>query len=295
MKLFTKIALGICLVCLVLGGVLVVVGGLMGARMGQYLDLDMDDYVEHHIEERLEEHVENHVGDHTKEPEKQPVPVQEEAEKPGPGAFEFDETYTEKVSGLQISASAAEIYLYTRDQEGIRILANHVGNSFRCRMDGSELEIFDDRLNSVEALEISVYLPKSELPELDIEAGAGVLYAEEVLARDFSLQVGGGECVIKSLRVGEEAGLHVGAGRVEIEKFIGNKLEGECGAGELSLCLAGKPEDYNYELQVAVGEICLGDHAYSGLANKHHVRNQANKNIDLECAMGSVVVSFEEE
>ena len=41
-----------------------------------------------------------------------------------------------------------------------------------------------------------------------------------------------------------------------------------------------------------MGELKVGDDSYNGLAQEKQINNNASKNMELECAMGSVVVEF---
>ena len=63
--------------------------------------------------------------------------------------------------------------------------------------------------------------------------------------------------------------------------------------GELQLKLAGTQTDFNYDLSCGMGELTVGDDSYTGMAKEKQINNNAVKNMDLECAMGSVSVQFE--
>lgn len=157
------------------------------------------------------------------------------------------------------------------------------------------LAISDKRKSDQSQIILTIYLPGKALEELDVEMGAGALYADQLQVREFGLEVGAGECIIDSLTVSESAELHVDAGRIQVDRFDGCYLDGECGAGELDLTLSGVYEDYNYEVEVAMGEISLGENSYGGLANEQSIRNGADKNVELECAMGSISVGFDDK
>ena len=63
--------------------------------------------------------------------------------------------------------------------------------------------------------------------------------------------------------------------------------------GELKLTLVGTQTDFNYDLSCGMGELKVGDDSYNGLAQEKQINNNAAKNMELECAMGSIVVEFE--
>ena len=106
------------------------------------------------------------------------------------------------------------------------------------------------------------------------------------------MEVNAGECRIGELIVGESADLHAGAGRIQVDRYEGLELDVDCKAGEIEVCLNGGFGDYNYEADVAMGELLLGEKSYSGLGNEQRIHNNAAANVEVECAMGNVCISF---
>ena len=43
-----------------------------------------------------------------------------------------------------------------------------------------------------------------------------------------------------------------------------------------------------------MGSVTIGHNEFSGLAQEKSINNHAEKNIDMECAMGSITVKFTE-
>jgi hypothetical protein len=84
----------------------------------------------------------------------------------------------------------------------------------------------------------------------------------------------------------------VGMGSVRLTGDVTERLDGECSMGELKLTLAGTQTDFDYDLSCGMGELKVGDDSYNGLAQEKQISNNASKNMELECAMGSVVVEF---
>ena len=62
--------------------------------------------------------------------------------------------------------------------------------------------------------------------------------------------------------------------------------------GEAKLTLAGAQSDYDYALDVAAGEVAVGDKTYSGLAGSFAIDNNADKKVNVVCAVGKVVLEF---
>lgn len=260
MKRFTKVCLIVCGISVVLGLLLVGVGTVFGAKPQQYLNMA-------------------HIGpDETEDLED----------------YEYSSTFSKDIQELDLSVNYGQVQILTYEGDQICVLAENVGKHFQCWEETGELHIEDERQVNAEELKLTIYLPKMEFLELDVELGAGYLEADELYAKEFSLEIGAGEGIIGYLAVSGLADMEVGAGRLQTDLFEGSYLEGSCGAGELCVNLAGVLEDYNYELDAAMGEICLGENSYGGLANHKRIQNGASKTIELDCALGSIEISFEE-
>ena len=127
---------------------------------------------------------------------------------------------------------------------------------------------------------------------LEANVGAGKMTFEKLEADQVELDCGAGQMTVEELssRVAE---VSVGMGSVRLNGDVTERLDGECSMGELKLTLAGTQTDFNYDLSCGMGELKVGDDSYNGLAQEKQINNNAAKNMELECAMGSVVVEFE--
>ena len=126
---------------------------------------------------------------------------------------------------------------------------------------------------------------------LEVNVGAGKMTFEKLEADQAELDCGAGQMTVGELssRVAE---VSVGMGSVRLNGDVTERLDGECSMGELKLTLAGTQTDFNYDLSCGMGELKVGDDSYNGLAQEKQINNNASKNMELECAMGSVVVEF---
>lgn len=291
MKKFTKICLIVCCVCMILGGVLVVAGSAMGANPRQYLGmtgeiteetLDLDDLVEKHFHEK------KHREPGHSAPSKTPA----EPSPPGAEQYDYDQSFREEVRELELSVNYGEVYLKSYSEDCVRVIADNPGKSLLCKVEGKELRIEDRRDSNQPVLKLTIFLPEKALEDLYLELAAGMLETESLSAREVRVEVNAGECRIGELIVGESADLHAGAGRIQVDRYEGPELDVDCKAGEIEVCLNGGFGDYNYEADVAMGELLLGEKSYSGLGNEQRIHNNAAANVEVECAMGKVCISF---
>lgn len=187
--------------------------------------------------------------------------------------LEFDEA----CENLEIELAAGTLEIYYDNVEHIQIEQNGM-KGFKSYIDGKTLHIEGGRklgINQVD-MSVTVILPENmKFEKVDLEVGAGKALIDDLIADKVSVEVGAGEAVITGLTVKE--------------------LQAEVGAGKLNLELAGKETDYNYNLDCGIGEIQIGDNSYAGLGKEQRTVNTgANKQIDLECGVGEIIINFTE-
>lgn len=159
---------------------------------------------------------------------------------------------------------------------------------------------------------ICLYVPAEySFDKVSLDLGAGSLNVEELQTGSLEANVGAGKMAFEKLNA-DQATLDCGAGQITVEEFnsrvtevsvgmgsvrltgdVTERLTGDCAMGELKLTLAGAQGDFNYDLSCGMGEMKVGDDSYNGMANEKQINNQAAKDMELNCAMGSVVVEFQ--
>lgn len=210
------------------------------------------------------------------------------------------------VEKLEISVEAAGVEIMEGDGKGSIYLAE-AGKYIEW-----EQEIDDDTLkltirkkrgkgNGISSWDSEAYgavlvLPGGEeFHEMKITVGAGNVNADRITANKLELEAGAGSISIDSGSVGElkidsQAGSVIFTGRVERE------LEADCQAGSAEVYLAGSQEDFDYDLDVSIGNIEIDGRNYSGLDKKKAITNEdAWKKAKLNCEIGSVELVFYEE
>lgn len=160
---------------------------------------------------------------------------------------------------------------------------------------------------------IILYVPEGQYFEkVDIELGAGQMTLDDLNAGKIALDVGAGQILVRNLQA-ETITTSVGVGQLEIDSMnvdvldvevgmgeisgtgtINESVDIECAMGNVELKLAGSPQDFNYRLEMAAGNLDLGKDSYSGLAQERRIDNGADKNMEIECSMGNVSIQFEE-
>lgn len=159
--------------------------------------------------------------------------------------------------------------------------------------------------------QVTLCIPKDGFIEsLELELGAGQVTLNGINADKVSLEVGAGQIFVNNIRA-KELEVSAGAGQVELGGVDVDKLDAEIGMGELTgtadirksadlecsmgnieLTIMGSQQDFNYQLEVAAGNIEVGRNSYSGLANEQKIHNGAEKDIAIECSMGNITILF---
>ncbi|MEE1314827.1 MAG: DUF1700 domain-containing protein [Faecalimonas sp.] len=122
---------------------------------------------------------------------------------------------------------------------------------------------------------ITIVIPRDmTFEEVDLEIGAGKATVDAMLARELDIQVGAGKATLSGVDV--------------------NVLSAEVGAGELAVQLVGAQTDYNYDVECGMGDILIGSGRYTGIGSEQHFANAgAMRNVELECGIGKLQLSFE--
>ena len=152
------------------------------------------------------------------------------------------------------------------------------------------------------------YLFEKEIPPL--KATLTVPY--NVFFENITLEIGMGEFESKMPLKCKRSTINVGLGSCSLEDFsvtdyfetecdmgslfIQGNLKGnskiQCGMGTVELITQGNPDDYNYKTQVGMGSVQIGDKTFEGLSNKEHFSSAAKNYLDIDCGMGSIIISF---
>ena len=194
---------------------------------------------------------------------------------------------------LDIELRCDELDLEEGDSFSVKVY-NDNGNKVTVKESADTLKVKStDR--KAKARKVCISYPKDvKLKKLDIEMGAGSVYINREIQTDqLDVEMGAGEFDGNAPVTAKEADLQIGTGSMTFTDLSAEKVNGECGLGELDLTMTGDQEDYNYDLECGIGNMDVGSDSYSGIGKEDHISNTgADRKMDLECGMGNVSVSF---
>lgn len=203
----------------------------------------------------------------------------------------------DSVKNLEVEMGACEFILEESEDGEFYVEAENAGK-YQGYVSGNTLHLRGMSKTSIKSGDkgcvIHLYIPTShEFEKIEFALGAGQISSETGLkVGELEIELGAGQITLDSVTA-NTLDAEVGMGSLEFSGDIGKKADVECAMGSIQLELAGEEKDFNYQLEAAAGEISIGDRSYGGIAGKTNVDNNADKEIDIECAMGSIDISFQ--
>ena len=200
-------------------------------------------------------------------------------------------------SDLEISLKYDELLIQEYDGDKIRVnVANDAKNDVVVKETSGKITITDTRSGNVKKKkQIKVIVPSGkDFDTVSLGDDMGTIDLEcDLKVQELSVEVGAGEFSGYGNITAAYCDLQVGAGTIDIDQLDIQKLNADCGAGEIDMVVTGKEKDYNYDLSCGMGEINLEDSEYSGIGIEKNISNEgARKDMVLECGMGEIDVEF---
>lgn len=214
-----------------------------------------------------------------------------------------------------------------KDEETIYIFVEYRKKNHRRQikayMNGKTLYIEEEgasRVRNDDSAKIILQIPEKAMEDIwldsiNIEQDAGYIDINMPLtAKDISINVDAGACSVnEKLTAKDELSAQVGAGQISLSEITAENLdlsaglgqllaerieadiiEIDCGIGEIQVTAAGKESDYDYNIECAVGNVSIGDNDFSGLGSGREIENDGSREMDIECNVGDVQVTFTE-
>lgn len=130
-----------------------------------------------------------------------------------------------------------------------------------------------------------------EKASFDIDAG--LLQIEDISVDKLAINVGAGRSVVKKFSA-DELEADCGTGQMIFYGAANKLADVSCDVGEIKIYLTGSQSSYNYSLLCDIGRLKIGNDSYSGIGNELDIDNGADKKMDIECSIGNVAVTFNE-
>ena len=322
MKKFTKGALIVTLVFVILGCVLCAVGAGIGFRYSSIPQMIRDGGFEigSHFRNwgqnwKNWDHDFNHWGDWDDNSNSWSNGTTKE--------FDFSQEECSNIKNLNLDVDYGTVQIEeTQENQGIHVEVKYRKSNTRRKinvaMEGNTLKVVEDSHKKIinnDNTRVTIQIPAGmNFTDVNLSNSAGeIILNREISAENLSITVGAGTCqtdakltaakkLYAEAGVGEielsqvEAGkmeLKTGVGAIDVERAAADEMILNSGVGSIEVMAEGTESDYNYRISCGIGEVEIGESTYSGLGSTKEVRGQGNKTIDIDCGVGEVSVEFE--
>lgn len=226
----------------------------------------------------------------------------------------------DEITGLAVDVVEGSLVIKQSDDDMCHIMTSDE-SKVESRMDNGIVRIKEDSDGPFKWIHIGIlnksytktiiYLPEKKLKSIDImmEAGNVKLYGFEAEKCTINMQAGALYGV--EAQTFNEFTAKIKAGTIEMDELYADKgkincelgnfsmLDGalasndiKCQMGNVDLLMLGEEADYQYDVNVAMGDVDIGDMSYSG--QDIHKGSDNSKEIKIDCEMGQVTVDFEQ-
>ena len=307
MKLFTKISLIVAAVAAGIGILAVIIGLAMGAsiydlsNMGIYVSphqhvkvsgviKDVEKEIKEEVHEIVDEVVEEGFHGYHDEGREHHRGEKQNIYRPNDeNMFEYCHSL-KNMERLDIEVRNAEITIFaTEDIEQIIYYTDH--NKDIAKVDGTTLRL-EDITSINDKIQMEFYIPIGVLKEIEIEAAAGNITADRMIADSVTIEIDAASVQIDELQVTREAELHVDAGKIMVGYYDGPSLDVDCAVGSITVICEGNEFDYNYEMKCGMGRIVYDKNSYSLIGEQIRHYAGSSKRIEAECEIGEIIFEF---
>ncbi len=218
----------------------------------------------------------------------------------------FSEIY-QNIQNVDVDLTKSNI----RIQEGTvwKVEANGIDQGFSVQKKGNTLEIEEKKkwlFGHHQKGEITIYVPRGEMGDLDIDGGIGEIELDGIMANQLDIDCGVGYLKIlnsKFLTTAIDSGVgkteirssvlnHLdidgGVGKIDIEAYITGVNKIECGVGEISIMLLGEEKDYTIFAEKGLGNVTINGQQYSNQT----VYGSGSHKIEVEGGIGKLELNF---
>ena len=206
------------------------------------------------------------------------------------GTYTFDNVQAEN---LEIIVGCGEMNIQYHSEDTIKlVIGSH--DQMQCYVENDTVKVIGGLINSKFNSNMTVYLPENiSYEEINMEVGAGSIVVDGLKGKNATLEVGMGSLEVTNMNV-DTLDASVGMGSIDIQGAINTDGILDCGMGSITMELAGNSKDFNYELECGLGELNVENVYYIAGIGEQSISNNAGKDIEIDCAMGSVEITFTE-
>lgn len=209
---------------------------------------------------------------------------------------EIKHEFDESINSLELKIDLGEVEIKTGDK--FRVEVSDINKEkIDVKIENNKLIIISKKFTFLNFGDynpkMTVYIPSNyEFENISVKLGTGQLIANNLTSKETDLKVGTGRLETTN-HTSNNTNINCGAGQIVYQGKITNNAEIDCGVGEIKLDLNGNEKDYNYDLDVGIGEVSINESRYAGLGNNKNINNnQVNKLFNIKCGIGRIEIKI---
>lgn len=209
--------------------------------------------------------------------------------------FQCDRT----VRDLELDVHYADVKFYTRDDlDSIQVNVKNVYNGFEIYQDGDELVINQPYywwFSDYEITQIDIYVPEHSMFEkTDIVMSLGRVAIQNLCTVDLDIESSTGQLECHDFEC-QNINLDAGLGQTLFYNLTAHKsVDIDLGMGDVYMLLNGYEKEYNYTVDVGMGQVRIGEQKFSGIIDSSSHKKRGYREIDIDCGFGNVEIEMEE-
>lgn len=210
--------------------------------------------------------------------------------------FEQDVGY---IRSLKIDITKANVTIHEdATRTSVKVKATNVYDGFKVKQDNDVLVIkqphyWFKRINS-HISQIDIFIPKGyTFDTIKLDAGTGKSSIYNLNARDIQINTGMGDVYFQNIKC-QTLDLDTGMANTVIRDIeCQEKMKLDAGMGNLTIDVIGCKKDFDYKVDVGLGNVQIGNEKFSGIVD-HKSYQQGKALIDIRCGMGNVELRMED-
>lgn len=236
--------------------------------------------------------------------------------------FDFSQEECNNIKNLDIDIAYGTVQIEeARENQGIHVEVKYRKSNTRRKIDvamnGDTLKVKESSYKKVinnDNTIITIQIPaEMSFKDVNLSNSAGkIIIRNDMNADNFSIAVDAGTCeaygkLTASGKLYAEAGvgemdisqiyaakmeLKTGVGEIDVERAAADEVILNSGVGSIDVAMEGTENDYSYSISCGIGEVEIGERSYTGLGSTKEVHGQGNKTINIDCGVGEVSVEF---
>lgn len=204
------------------------------------------------------------------------------------------------VDCLDVQVHNANVTIYEKENlDRIEIEASQIYSGFEVKQKGQQLKINQPHyrwFKDDSTAQVNIYVPTNyQFEEVNVELSAGEVHMYNVNAHHVNIDSAAGSFLIDQLTC-DDLSLDASLGEMTLQNVsVCQQIDIDLGLGDVNMLLKGHESEYNYIVDVGLGNVVIGDNEFSGVADQKIQSARRQKMIDVDCGMGNVYIEMEEK